>query len=79
MPQLRCRLDSAEVTPLYHIVSRWVWRHLLCETQPLTGKDHSDGKRTIQERSAYMAEAFVIDVCACAILSNHRRQLVVYF
>ena len=43
-----------------------------CGVDPLTEKDYSARKRDIKNRLALLAEVFAIDVCAYALLSNHR-------
>ena len=71
MPQRRKRLVFKEVTPFYHVISRYGRRALLCGVDPLTGRDYSARKQDIKDRIALLADVFAVDVCAYAILSNH--------
>ncbi len=58
-------------TPYYHCIARCVRRAFLCGSDPYTGESFEHRKPWLLDRLRVVAEAFAIDVCAYAILSNH--------
>jgi len=71
MPQARNTQISITDTPYYHCMGRCVRRAFLCGEDSATGRDYSHRKVWIVDRLRELAEAFTIDVCAYAIMSNH--------
>ncbi len=71
MPQARNTQISITDTPYYHCMGRCVRRAFLCGEDSATGKDYSHRKIWIVDRLRELAEAFTIDVCAYAVMSNH--------
>ena len=63
-------IDAAEVG-VYHCVQRAVRRAWLCGQDPVTGKNFDHRKVWIQERLAFLAGQFAIDICSIAMMSNH--------
>lgn len=66
----RTLVDPAS-TPYYHCIGRCVRRAFLCGLDRYTGQDYSHRKAWMIERLGHLAEVFVIDVCAYAVMSNH--------
>jgi hypothetical protein len=62
--------DPAEVSVL-HCINRCVRRCFLCGDDPLTGHNYNHRKAWLEERLAFLAGLFGIDVLGFAILSNH--------
>ncbi|MFU8838359.1 MAG: transposase [Thiohalomonadaceae bacterium] len=71
MTRARNQLICPEATPYYHIISRCVRRAFLCGEDALTGKNYEHRKSWVTERLRELADAFAIDICAYAIMSNH--------
>ena len=71
MPLPRSQLISLEATPHFHVVSRCVRRQFLCGLDRQTGRDFSHRRDWIRARVFELQEAFAIDVCAYAVMSNH--------
>ena len=71
MPKPRKRLVCPEVTPYYHCTNRCVRRAFLCGIDPNTGKDLSHRKARIEELMFKFAQAFALDICSYAVMSNH--------
>jgi len=71
MTRPRSTLVSPSDTPYYHCIGRCVRRAFLCGEDPVTGKSFDHRKGLILERLARLTEAFAIDVCAYALMSNH--------
>jgi len=55
----------------YHCIFRCVRRAFLCGEDPVSGRNFEHRKERVRARIALLAEAFAIDVCAYAIMSNH--------
>ncbi len=68
-------VDATEVG-VYHCVQRAVRRAWFCGQDPVTGKNFDHRKGWIQERLAFLAGQFSIDICAMAIMSNHIHMVV---
>jgi len=68
-------VDATEVG-VYHCVQRAVRRAWLCGQDPVTGKNFDHRNVWIQERLAFLAGQFSIDICAMAIMSNHIHLIV---
>jgi REP element-mobilizing transposase RayT len=62
--------DPAEVS-VVHCINRCVRRCFLCGCDPLTGQNYEHRKAWLEERLAFLAGQFGIDVIGFAILSNH--------
>jgi hypothetical protein len=62
-------IEPAEVG-VYHCVQRAVRRAWLCGQDPVTGKNVDHHEAWIQERLAFLAGQFAIDICSIAIMSN---------
>jgi hypothetical protein len=62
--------DPSEISVL-HCINRCVRRCFLCGTDPVTGKNYEHRKEWLEERLAFLAGQFGIDVLGFAILSNH--------
>lgn len=71
MTRARRQLICPEATPYYHTISRCVRRAFLCGEDSLTGKNYEHRKSWVTERLRELADAFAIDICAYAIMSNH--------
>ena len=71
MPKPRKALVSLEATPYYHCVSRCVRRAFLCGVDDHSGQDYEYRRQWLQQRMKQLTNAFSIDICAYAIMSNH--------
>jgi len=71
MPKPRQQQISLEATPYYHCTSRCVRRAYLCGVDELTGRSYEHRRQWVEDRILLLAEAFTIDVCAYAVMSNH--------
>ncbi|RZU99397.1 transposase [Spiribacter vilamensis] len=76
MGQPRRNQIALDVTPYYHLVSRCVRRQFLCGDDPLTGKDYSYRREWIRRRLGRLVDAFAVDLCAYAVMSNHYHLVV---
>jgi len=71
MPKPRNSQICLDSTPYYHCVSRCVRRAFLCGQDHHTNDDFDHRRQWLKERIFLLAEAFAIDVCSYAIMSNH--------
>ena len=62
--------DPREVS-VFHCIQRCVRRCFLCGRDELTGRDYEYRKQWIEERLAFLAGCFGIDVLGFAVLANH--------
>ena len=62
--------DPAEVS-VVHCINRCVRRCFLCGDDPYTGHNYDHRKAWLEQRLAFLAGQFGIDVLGFAILSNH--------
>lgn len=67
----RREIVSEGTEGLYHCVSRCVRRAFLCGLDPYTGKSFEHRKAWVRTRIIHLAQAFGIEVCAYAVMSNH--------
>ncbi|MEI8608337.1 transposase [Enterovibrio sp. Hal110] len=71
MTKARASLISVDATPYYHCVSRCVRRSFLCGYDERAQQCYEHRRGWIEKRLLALANAFCIDVCAYAIMSNH--------
>ncbi len=77
MPQSRKSQISLAATPYYHCISRCVRRAYLCGQDEVSGRSYEHRRGWVEEKLLSLTQAFAIEVCAYAIMSNHTH-LVVY-
>ncbi|KDM93347.1 transposase [Photobacterium galatheae] len=71
MTTARSQLICPEATPYYHCVSRCVRRSFLCGYDEQTQTSYEHRRAWVERRLMQIADAFCVDVCAYAIMSNH--------
>jgi REP element-mobilizing transposase RayT len=67
----RARLFHPAEVAVVHCINRCVRRCFLCGDDPLTGRNFDHRKRWLEERLAFLAGQFGIDILGFSILSNH--------
>lgn len=77
MPQSRKSQISLAATPYYHCISRCVRRAYLCGQDKLSGRSYEHRRGWVEDKLLSLTQAFAIEVCAYAIMSNHTH-IVVY-
>ena len=71
MTLARAEQVDPSVTPYYHCITRCVRRAYLCGHDSVTGQDFSHRKSWVVDKLRELSEAFFIDICAFAVMSNH--------
>jgi len=71
MPRSRKSQIAVEATPYYHCTSRCVRRAFLCGRDDHSGNDYEHRRSWIEQRMLQLAEAYALDICAYAVMSNH--------
>ena len=64
-------LIAATEVGVDHCVQRAVRQAWMCGQDPVTGKNFDHRQIWIQERLAFLAGQFAIDVCSITMMSNH--------
>ncbi|WP_028114866.1 transposase [Ferrimonas kyonanensis] len=71
MPKARSQLISLQDTPFYHCVSRCVRRSYLCGIDAYTGISYEHRRDWVENRLLELSQAFAIEICAFAVMTNH--------
>ncbi|WOH37924.1 transposase [Thalassotalea fonticola] len=71
MPKPRKQQISLIDTPYYHCTSRCVRRAYLCGKDSKTNKSYEHRRGWVEKRLIFLSQAYAIDICAYAIMSNH--------
>jgi REP element-mobilizing transposase RayT len=71
MTRPRKALISLADSRYYHITSRCVRRAFLYGVDHYSGQDYENRRQWVVDRIRLLSSIFGIDVCACAIMSNH--------
>ncbi len=71
MPKARSQQVCVDATPFHHCISRCVHRAFLVGDGPVSGGNFDHRKGWLADRILELSAVFAIDVCACAVLSNH--------
>ncbi|MEI5637686.1 MULTISPECIES: transposase [unclassified Pseudoalteromonas] len=71
MATARKRQISLADTKYYHCISRCVRQAYLCGKDMVTGKSYEHRRNWVEQKLLLLANAFCIDVCAYAVMSNH--------
>ena len=72
MPKPRYAQKSLAATPYYHCISRCVRRALLCGIDTFTKKNCEHRRQWLEDKLLEIGDIFSIDICAYAIMSNHK-------
>lgn len=71
MTLARSQLIDVTATPYYHCIARCVRRAFLCGQDDFSGQNYEHRKQWIVDRLAVLAQAFTLEICAYAVMSNH--------
>ena len=67
----RRQLVDAAATPYYHCMARCVRRAFLCGWDEFSGNNYEHRKQWVVDRLSVLAQAFTVEICAYAVMSNH--------
>jgi len=67
----RKQLIDLESTPYYHVMNRCVRRAFLCGKDHYSGQCYEHRRQWILDEVKTLSNAYAIDICAYAIMSNH--------